>query len=141
MYFELAIAVWRAKKKAMRVLGILQRSLSSCGRYVKERSYLSLVRPIVEYATVAWFPQTKKGIDCIESVQRRAARLINNDCSCYSSVSTMVTDFNWPSLQSRRRIFYLGMFYKISRGNIWSQQTEVFPGHRIVALTAVRATI
>ena len=24
---------------------------------------------------------------------------------------------------------------------IWSQQTEVFPGHRIVALTAVRATI
>ena len=48
-----------AKKKAMRVLGILQRNLSSCDS-VKERSYLSLVRPIVEYATVAWSPHTKK---------------------------------------------------------------------------------
>ena len=57
-----------AKKKAMRVLGILQRNLSSCDRSVKERSYLSLVRPIVEYATVAWSPHTKKGIDCIEAV-------------------------------------------------------------------------
>ena len=28
------------------------------------------MRPIVEYATVAWSPHTKKGIDCIESVQR-----------------------------------------------------------------------
>ena len=76
-----------AKKKAMRVLGILQRNLSSCDRSVKEHCYLSLVHPIVEYATVAWSPHTKKGIDCIESVLRRAARFVNNDYSRYSSVS------------------------------------------------------
>ena len=102
----------------MRVLGILQRNLSSCSRAVKERSYLSSVRPIVEYATVAWSPHTKKGINGIESVQRRAARFINNDYSRYSSVSSMLTDFNWLSLQSRRRICDLGMFYKIHRGQV-----------------------
>ena len=107
-----------AKKKAMRVLGILQRNLSSCDRSVKERSYLSLVRPIVEYATVAWSPHTKKGIDCIEAVQRRAARFVNNDYSRHSSVSSMLTDLNWPSLQSRRRMYDLGMFYKIHRGQV-----------------------
>ena len=107
-----------AKKKAMRVVGILQRNLSSCGRSVKERSYLSLVRPIAEYATVAWSPRTNKGIDCIESVQRRAARFVNNDYSRYSSVSSMLTDLNLPSLQSRRRICDLGMFYKIHRGQV-----------------------
>ena len=107
-----------AKEKAMRVLGILQRNLSSCDRSVKERSYLSLVRPIVEYASVAWSPHAKKGIDCIESVQSRAARFVNIDYSRHSSVSSMLTDLNWPSLQSRRRICDLGMFYKIHSGQV-----------------------
>ena len=107
-----------AKKKAMRVLGILQRNLSSCARSVKEHCYLSLVRPIAEYATVAWSPHTKKGIDCIESVQRRAARFVNNDYSRYSSVSSMLTDLNWPSLQLRRSICDIGMFYQIHRGHV-----------------------
>ena len=105
-----------ATKKAMRVLRILQRNLSSCDRSVKARAYLFLVRPIVEYATVAWSPHTNKGIDCIESVQRRAARFVNSDYSRYSSVSSMLTDLNWPSLQLRRRICDLSMFYKIHRG-------------------------
>ena len=84
-----------AKKKATRVLGILQRNLSSYDRSVKEHCYLSLVRPIVEYTTVAWSPHTKKEIDYIESVQRRAARFVNNDYSRYSSVSSMLTNLNW----------------------------------------------
>ena len=75
-----------AKKKAMRVLGIFQRNLSSCDRLVKASSYLSLVRQIVEYATVVWSPHTHKRIDCIESVQRPAARFVNSDYSRYSSV-------------------------------------------------------
>ena len=41
-----------AKKKAMRVLGILQRNLSLCDQSVKAGSYLSLVYPIVEYAVL-----------------------------------------------------------------------------------------
>ena len=102
----------------MRVLGILQRNRSSCDRSVKERSYLSLVRPVVEYATVAWSPHTKKGIDGIESVQCRAARFVNNGYSRHSSVSSMLTDLNWPSLQSRRRMCDLCMFYKIHRGQV-----------------------
>ena len=106
------------KKKTMRVLGILQRNLSSCDRSVKASSYLSLVHLIVEYATVAWSPHTNKGIDCIESVQCRAARFVNSDYSCYSSILSMLTDLNWPSLQSRPRICDLGMFYKIHRGQV-----------------------
>ena len=81
---------------------------------------LSLVRPIVEYATVAWSPHTNKGIDCVESVQHRAARFVNNDYIRNSSVSSRgrLTDSNWASLQSRRRICNLGMFYKIHRGQV-----------------------
>ena len=47
----------------MRVLRILQRKLCrSCDESVKARAYLSLVRPIVEYATVAWSPIQIKGL-------------------------------------------------------------------------------
>ena len=61
------------KKKANRVLGVLQRSLSSCSESVKERAYVGLVRPIAEYASAAWSPHTKKDTNNIESIQRRAA--------------------------------------------------------------------
>ena len=118
MYIVLAIESNEAKKKAMRVLGILQSNLSSCNRSVKQPSYLSLVRPIVKYATVAWSPHTKKAIDCIESVHRCAARFDNNDYSCHSSVSSMLTDLNWPLLQPRRRMCNLGMFYQIHSGQV-----------------------
>ena len=37
---------------------------------------------------------------------------VNNDYSRYRSVSSMLTDLNWPSLQSRRRIYDLVCFIK-----------------------------
>ena len=44
------------------------------------------------------------------------ARFVNNCYSRYSSVSSMLTDLTWASLQTRHRICDLGMFYKIHRG-------------------------
>ena len=63
------------KKKA----NVLQRNLSSCSITIKERAYLTLVRPLVEYATPAWSPYTSKGITIVESIQRRAARFVQQD--------------------------------------------------------------
>ena len=39
------------KKKANKILGVLQRNLQSCSRTVKERAYLTLVRPVREYGS------------------------------------------------------------------------------------------
>ena len=52
------------------------------------------------------------------TVQRRAARFVNNDYSRYSSVLSMLIDLNWPSLQLRRSICGIGMFYQIRRGHV-----------------------
>ena len=80
------------KKKASRVLGGLQRNLSSCSKAVKQRAYLALVRPTLEpgYATPAWSPHTQKDINNIESVQRRAARFVRDDYRRTSSVNEMI---------------------------------------------------
>lgn len=102
------------KRKANKILCVLQRNLSSCDRAIKSRAYASLVRPIAEYASVAWSPHTAKDVSAIESIQRRAARFVFNDYSRYSSVSAMLADLNWQSLEERRIINDLTMFYKIN---------------------------
>ena len=48
------------EKKANKILGVLQRNLFSCSAVVKERAYLSLVRPVCEYGPVAWSPSHKR---------------------------------------------------------------------------------
>ena len=64
------------KKKANKVLGVLQRNFSSCSSDIKECAYLPLVRPLEEYATTTWSPYIVKGTSKIESIQRRAARFV-----------------------------------------------------------------
>ena len=68
------------KTKANKILGVLQRNSSSCSAVVKERAYLSLVRPVCEYSSVAWNPYTQKDIICVESAQRRVACFVCYYC-------------------------------------------------------------
>ena len=83
---------------------------------MKQRAYLALVRPTLEYATPAWSPHTKKDINNIESVQRCAARFVCGDYRRTSSVTEMLESLHWPLLQDRREDKDLEMFYKIEKG-------------------------
>ena len=60
--------------KANKVLGLLKRTVGSKNKDIF--SILSLVRPILEYASPVWSPHLAKDIHEIENVQRRASRLI-----------------------------------------------------------------
>ena len=62
-------------------------------------AYLTYVRPIVEYASTVWSPYVKSDIERLEMVQRKAARFIYNNFSAYSSVSSMLSQLNWQSLE------------------------------------------
>ena len=100
--------------KASQIFNFLRRNLSKCSSTVKASSYLTLVRPIMEYAAPVWDPYHRdlNDILALEKVQRRAARWVMNDYSSYSSVSSLLNDLNWPSLHFRRRINRLQIFYK-----------------------------
>ena len=66
------------------------------------------VRPILEYACVAWSPYHQCNIHAIEilMVQGHASRyaLNNYDQYRYASVSEMISELGWPTLESRRSI-------------------------------------
>jgi len=65
--------------KAFKVLNFLRRNLYQCSKETKSRAYLSLVHPILEYASTVWDPYTIKEL---ERVQRSAARWVCSNYDC-----------------------------------------------------------
>ena len=77
---------------------------------MRQTAYEVLVRPTLEFATCAWAPHTKTGIQTIERVPRSAARCVTGDYHITSSASDMCTNLMWNSLYTRRRIRDATMF-------------------------------
>ena len=71
------------------------------------------MRPHLEYASPVWDPWIDKHIKQIEDVQRRAARFVKN---CWQrtpgTVSNLLNDLEWPSLQNRRESARLRLLHK-----------------------------
>ena len=58
---------------------IAKRDFSSCSSHIKEKLYLSLVHPHVEYYCEAWAPSTTVLKHKLEMVQRHATHFVKND--------------------------------------------------------------
>ena len=101
---------------ANRTLGFVKRNIRTKNKVIRETAYKALVRPKVEYASPVWSPYTQKNIDRLEMVQRRAARWTLNNYSTYASVTDMLSNLGWRSLQNRRSDARLCLFFKIVHG-------------------------
>ena len=99
--------------KATRTLNFVRRNVRVASKAVKETAYQSLVRPSLDYASTVWGPHTITQTRQVEMVQRRAARYVCNRYHNTSSVTDMLHDLDWESLEHRRRKFRLCMAYKI----------------------------
>ena len=64
--------------KANSTLGFLRRNININNPQIKEHSYKTLVRQILEYSQSVWDPYTTGAVKKVESVQRRAARYTLN---------------------------------------------------------------
>ena len=62
--------------KANRVLGALKHNFKFIDKYSFKYLYKSLIRPHLEYASVAWSARFKYSQDAIERVQRRATKIV-----------------------------------------------------------------
>jgi hypothetical protein len=101
--------------KGNRTLGFIRRNLRECIKQVRETSYLTIIRPTLEYAAMVWDPTTQTLIQTLENVQRSAARFVINDYTNRTPgcVTSMLTSLEWQTLEQRRRISRLFMMYKI----------------------------
>ena len=91
--------------KANRTLGFLRRNLAACPLDVKESAYKGLVRPILEYCSSVWDPQSILLQDELEKVQKRAARFVTGNYVDYEtgSMTGILKQLKWESLKKRRK--------------------------------------
>ena len=97
--------------KANKILGIIRRSFSYLDAEIFIKLYKSMVRPVLEYGNVIWFPYLKRQSVAIEKVQRRATRMLPflRDL-CYEK---RLNHLKLPSLKHRRLRGDMIQTYKI----------------------------
>ena len=86
--------------QANRVLGLVKRTCRDLKDIdTMNTLYCSLVRPLLEYSCETWNPHTKRNIDKLEAVQRRATRWITRSDDDYD---TRLSKLKLLSLSNRR---------------------------------------
>ena len=102
--------------KANRLLGFLRRNLHSCHKHFKEYAYKQFLLPSIEYCCVIWDSYHQNDIYKLEIIQDHAARFVLNKPWIrhhHDSITEMLNELNWPSLQEHRKQARLILLYKI----------------------------
>ena len=73
----------------------------------------SSVRPLLEYASTVWNPHANRDTETIEKVQCQAARFVKHEYRGCTSSQDLVNQLGWDSLESRRLLAQVTLFYKI----------------------------
>ena len=110
--------------KANKSLGFIKRNIQKAPTATKELAYKTLVRPSLEYASTVWDPHQKNLVSEVEKVQRRAARYVANNYEPRASVTNMLEELHWETLQQRRWKARTIMCFKIV--------------HQLVAIPAIQ---
>ena len=95
--------------------------------------YLSFIRPTLEYANVVWVNCTDNDCDQLESIQRRAARIITGGI-IRTPTKLLYDEIGLEPLKSRRDRNSILLLHKIINGNIPTYLQELKPeenNHRL----------
>ena len=120
--------------KSAKTLGLLKRTLYPAKPKVREAAYNMLVRPKLEYGSIAWSPHTQNNIDTLEKIHRSAARFVVHDHRRTTSVAHMQGKLGWQTLETRRLQHQLVFLYKIK----YNLLNMSLPQHLIVPCTRTR---
>jgi hypothetical protein len=110
-------------KRANRNLWFIKRSIGiHATSDAKKTLYVALVRSILEYGTIIWTPISKQNLRHIESIQRKATKLICRNY--YISYKERLALTNLLPLSFRRETLDLN-FFKKGRAGIFGQDIKM----------------
>ena len=96
------------------MLGLMKRSCKGLDDPMTLRTlYCSLVRSNLEYCSVVWSPYTKRNIEKIERVQRRATKFILKTQDNYD---IRLMELNLMTLENRRVLADVTFLFKALNG-------------------------
>ena len=102
--------------KANKMLQVIRYTFKHLTPDIFKKLYTSIVRPHLEYATPVWTPHTAADIIRVESLQRRATRLVPSLCD--KSYSERLKELKLPTLEYRRIRQDLLLLWSITTKNI-----------------------
>ena len=80
---------------------------------MKEAAYKALVRPVLEYGSSVWDPNTHGLQEELEKVQNRAARFVTGNYVFETgNMTSILGQLKWESLKKRRKDSRLILLYK-----------------------------
>ena len=103
----------KTAQRANTTSAFLHRNIRACPRKTKHLAYTTLVRPILEYASIIWDPHTDSNTLKLETVQCRSDRRIMHNYNRHASVTTMLQNLDLPTLQQHRQHSKISMLYRI----------------------------
>lgn len=98
---------------AFRKLTYLRHKLRNAPSNVKLLTYLTYIRPKLEYACVAWDPYTKVNVNKLERIQRKSVRFIYSKFKSSDSPSELMLANDIPSLEQRRQKHRLDFLHNL----------------------------
>ena len=113
-----------AAKKGNQMLDVIKKAYCTCDALTIPILYKAMVRPLLEYGNVIWGPHYKMDMRSIESVQRRATKLIPELRD--KSYEERLQHLSLPSLVYRRRRGDMIVMYKIVKGLVRVDLKELF---------------
>ena len=100
--------------KANRMLGLIKRTCKDLkDKATLKTLFCSLVRSNLEYCSVVWSPFTKRNIDKLERIQRRATKFILKSNDQYD---IRLRELNLLTLEQRRFLFDITFLFKALNG-------------------------
>jgi len=100
--------------KANRTLAMLKINIKLVPSKIKDKSYKSLVRPQLEFASSVWAPWQQFLVNKIENIQHRAARFVVSNYNPFNSVTQHISNPNWKTFEDCHNKSWLCMFYKMT---------------------------
>ena len=100
------------KDKAWKRISIMRKLKFQLDRSSLENIYLSFIRPILEFSDVIWDNCSYTQKQELEKIQHEAARIVTG-CTQFVSLSSLYRELGWSTLESRRKLHKLVLFYKM----------------------------
>ena len=99
--------------KTNHILGLLRRNIRTSSFQLKECAYKSLIWPQLQYTSTVCSPWQRYLVGAIKKVQGHSACYIYNNYHSDSSVSTIIKNLHWDSLEAWRTKSTLVMLYRM----------------------------